>query len=70
MDNQENLLEDAKVGVNYLDLNQDVDDEYAIPQDEDVQIGNLPFAGSVVGLAGWNLAGQGPCFWLGQFLLR
>ena len=58
MDNQEDLLEDPKVGVNLPDLNQEVDDEYAIPQDEDEQLGDLPFAASVVGSAGWNLAGQ------------
>ena len=40
--------------------NNDVDDEIAIPQDEDEQLGDLPFAGSAVGSAGWNLAGQGP----------
>jgi hypothetical protein len=37
MDDQEDLLEDPEVGVNLSDLNQDVDDEYAIPQDEDEQ---------------------------------
>ena len=60
MDHQDELLEDPEVGVNLPDPNQDVIDEYAIPQDEDEQLGNLPFAGSAVGSAGWNLAGQGP----------
>ena len=50
-------MEDPEVGVNLPDLNQ-VDDEYAIPQGEVVQIGDLPFAGSGVGSAGWNFAGQ------------
>ena len=60
MDDQEDLLEDPKVGVNLPDLNQDIDDEYTIPQDKDDQLGDLPYAGSAVGSAGWNLAGQGP----------
>jgi len=60
MDDQDELLEDPEVGVYLPDPNQDVIDEYAIPQDEDEQLGNLPFAGSAVGSAGWNLAGQGP----------
>jgi hypothetical protein len=60
MDDQNDLLEDPEVGINLPDLNQDVDVEFAIPQDEDEQLGNLPFAGSAVGSAGWNLAGQGP----------
>jgi hypothetical protein len=58
MDNQVDVLEDPEVGVNLPDLNQEVDDEFAIPQDEDEQLGDLPFAGSGVGSAGWNLAGQ------------
>jgi hypothetical protein len=52
MDDQNDLLEDPEVGVNLPDLNQDVDVEYAIPQDEDEQLGDLPFAGSAVGSAG------------------
>jgi hypothetical protein len=60
MDDQDELLEDPEVGVNLSDPNQDVIDEYANPQDEDEQLGNLPFAGSAVGSTGWNLAGQGP----------
>lgn len=55
MDDQDELLEDPEVGVNLPDPNQDVIDEYAIPQDEDEQLGNLPFAGSAVGSAGWNI---------------
>ena len=55
MDDQDELLEDPEVGVYLPDPNQDVIDEYAIPQDEDEQLGNLPFAGSVVGSAGWNI---------------
>jgi hypothetical protein len=55
MDDQDELLEDPEVGVYLPDPNQDVIDEYAIPQDEDEQLGNLPFAGSAVGSAGWNI---------------
>ena len=55
MDDQDELLEDPEVGVYLPDPNQDVIDEYAIPQYEDEQLGNLPFAGSAVGSAGWNI---------------
>jgi hypothetical protein len=58
MDDQVDVLEDPEVGVNLPDLNQEVDDEFALPQDEDEQLGDLPFAGSGVGSAGWNLVGQ------------
>ena len=37
MDDQDELLEDPEVGVNLSDPNQDVIDEYAIPQDDDEQ---------------------------------
>jgi len=55
MDDQDEMWEDPEVGVYLPDPNQDVIDEYAIPQDEDEQLGNLPFAGSAVGSAGWNI---------------
>jgi hypothetical protein len=35
MDDRDELLEDPEVGVNLSVPNQDVNDEYAIPQDED-----------------------------------
>ncbi len=52
------MFEDPEVGDTLSDLNQEVDDEFALPQDEDEQLGNLPLTGSGVGSAGWNLAGQ------------
>jgi hypothetical protein len=55
MDDQDKMLEDPEVGVYLPDPNQDVINEYAIPQDEDEQLGNLPFAGPPVGSAGWNI---------------
>jgi hypothetical protein len=55
MDDQDEMLEDPEVGFYLPDPNQDVINEYAIPQDEDEQLGNLPFAGSAVGSAGWNI---------------
>jgi hypothetical protein len=46
MDDQEDVFEDPEVGVTLPDLNQEVDDEFALPQDEDEQLGNLPLTGS------------------------
>jgi hypothetical protein len=58
MDEQEDVFEDPEVGETLPELNQEVEDEYALPQDEDEQLGDLPLTGSGVGSAGWNLAGQ------------
>jgi hypothetical protein len=58
MDDQEDVFEEPEFGVTLPDLNQEVDDEFALPQDEDEQLGELPLTGSGVGSAGWNLAGQ------------
>jgi hypothetical protein len=52
MDDQVDVFEDPEVGVTLPDLNQEVDDEFALPQDEDEQLGDLPLTGSGVGSAG------------------
>jgi hypothetical protein len=38
MDDQEDVFKDPDVGATLPDLNQEVEDEYALPQDEDKQL--------------------------------
>ena len=38
MDEQEDVFEDPEVGETLPELNQEVEDEYALPQDEDKQL--------------------------------